>query len=162
MKIKKIRNYSFLTLCVLSLFFLWPLGVEVFAQPSPPLSWKEDANVLQILLSFSFIALVVERAVGLLASIWSDLESSNRKNACNEKNAWLIFLATFILGLISSMLGIRFLGSMLTTGNNIIFLTFDIILSALAIAGGSQVFHQALSTITDFTKTARKQAATGK
>jgi hypothetical protein len=68
----------------------------------------------------------------------------------------------FLLGLFSSLAGIRVLESFVDISSTlesqrIAFRTLDILLTALAISGGSKVFHELVSILTDFAAQTRSQ-----
>lgn len=76
------------------------------------------------------------------------------------------FFGGFLLGLCSSFVGIRILEPLvvitdiITAEQQRAFIGLDILLTALAISGGSKIFHLLVSTVTDFTAQTRSQINT--
>jgi len=146
--------------------------VQQSAHPAP-LAFSTDGltNVGQTMAPLFAISAIIERAVEVVITAWRDGGALDVEHAPREKARYklrtqqLSFIVSLVLSLGASLVGVRALSALLAKLPDTVSLAqrnsvavFDILITALLLAGGADGIHKVVSTITNFLDTTKERA----
>lgn len=161
---------SGLLFIAVSLLVLWQVYTQT-AAGAPALTFSDNAlqNIGNVLAPLAVIALFIERAVEVVITAWRDPGAMRLKHdlkaAPADRKAGIqqeldhyrlhtqrfSFGTSITLSLVAAMVGVRGVAPLLTGAPTAgAFQGFDIVVTALLLAGGADGLHQIMTTFTDF------------
>src|SRR5687768_11416278 len=146
-----------------------------------PFSANGLQNIANVMAPLMLVALFIERAVEVVVSAWRDegakhLEHSIANAAAGSapyaqrnlamykvQTMRIAMIVSFSLAFFAALVGVRAVAPLLdlsaagtlSAGQALWFFRFDVVLTALLIAGGAEGMHQIVSTFTDFLEKTR-------